>query len=95
MLIDEGLIAGLNFEVKVGPEIQYEFDEEGREQRFGQVEITGSESAINWDEFTGCPDRGHSSVLLSPVVKRQQIADEQSILFFFIAAGVARVTFAD
>ena len=53
VLIDEGLSAGLNFEVKVGPEIQYEFDEEGREQRFGQVEITGSESAINWDEFTG------------------------------------------
>ena len=53
VLIDEGLIAGLNYKVKVGPEIQYEVDEEGREQRFGRVEITGSESAINWDDFPG------------------------------------------
>ena len=53
VLIDEGLIAGLNFELKVGPEIEYEVDIEGTERRFGQVQITGSESAINWDDVTG------------------------------------------
>ena len=53
VLIDEGLISGLNFELKVGPEIEYEVDIEGTERRFGQVQITGSESAINWDDVTG------------------------------------------
>ena len=51
VLIDEGLIGGLNYEVKVGPDIQYEVDEGGLERRFGQVEITGSESSIDWDQF--------------------------------------------
>lgn len=53
VLIDEGLIAGLNHKVRMGPEILYEIDEEGRERRFGKATITGSESAINWDELPG------------------------------------------
>ena len=51
VLIDEGLNAGLNYEAQVGPDIHYEVGEGGMEQRFGHVEITGSESAIDWDDF--------------------------------------------
>ena len=53
VLIDEGLIAGLNHKVRVGPEIRYEIDEGGRERRFGKAEITGSESSIDWDVSLG------------------------------------------
>ena len=52
-LIDEGLIAGLNHSVRIGPELRYEIGEDGREQRFGNAEITGSESAIDWDNVLG------------------------------------------
>ena len=50
VLIDEGLIAGLNYDVKVGP-VQYEVTEEGMERRFGRVRIGSREAAINWDDF--------------------------------------------
>ena len=50
VLIDEGLIAGLNFDVKVGP-VRYEVSEEGRERRFGRAQIGSGEAAINWDDF--------------------------------------------
>ena len=51
VLIDEGWIAGLIYNIQVGPEILYQIDDDGLEQRFGTVTITGSESEIDWDSF--------------------------------------------
>ena len=53
VLVDEGPIAGLNYIVKLGPDIEYQYDQGGRERIKSRVEITGSESAINWKSILG------------------------------------------
>ena len=51
VLVDEGVIAGLSFAAKVGPQVKYQIQNGTVERAESSVELTVSESAINWEDL--------------------------------------------